>query len=448
MSNRHAVAVIGGATAGAEVASRLAKSGAFVVVFDMNARPYGKIEDGLPRWHSALRKKEYENIKGKLDHPDILYVPSTKIGRDVSFEELTSRWGFTAVVLACGAWRDRPLQIEGADNYVGKGLIYQNPFVIAFNRSHYEKGVTPYEMRDDAIVVGGGLASIDVAKILMLETVVARLATRGVHVDIEELEHTGIPATLAQLGLTFEQLDLKGCTLFYRRRPDDMPLMEAPEGADAARLEKVQKSRRKILEKAMEKFAFKFEPLSVPEKLIVENGQLVGLGFSRVKVEGKKLVPTGETYERRGSYVISSIGSIPEAMPGVKMNGELFPFSDWDLGRIDAFPNVFSAGNVVTGKGNIIASRRHAEHVAEALVERFLGLGSDGHAGEEQMFQGVVKTAELKAEAIGQAVARLPKADAATVEQLRLRAEARKAEVGAVGTLIAWLDKVTPSRFT
>ena len=61
------VAVIGGATAGAEVAGRLAERGAVVVVFEMNPRPYGKIEDGLPRWHVALREKEYENVRNKLE---------------------------------------------------------------------------------------------------------------------------------------------------------------------------------------------------------------------------------------------------------------------------------------------------------------------------------------------------------------------------------------------
>ena len=56
-TNTHAVAVIGGATAGAEVAARLAQEGATAVVFEQNPRPYGKIEDGLPRWHHALRRK-------------------------------------------------------------------------------------------------------------------------------------------------------------------------------------------------------------------------------------------------------------------------------------------------------------------------------------------------------------------------------------------------------
>jgi NADPH-dependent glutamate synthase beta subunit-like oxidoreductase len=48
---QHAVAVVGGATAGAEAAGMLAARGVTVVVFEQNPRPYGKIEDGLPRWH-------------------------------------------------------------------------------------------------------------------------------------------------------------------------------------------------------------------------------------------------------------------------------------------------------------------------------------------------------------------------------------------------------------
>jgi flavin-dependent dehydrogenase len=54
------VAVVGGATAGAEAAGMLAARGITTVVFEQNPRPYGKIEDGLPRWHVKLRKKEYE----------------------------------------------------------------------------------------------------------------------------------------------------------------------------------------------------------------------------------------------------------------------------------------------------------------------------------------------------------------------------------------------------
>ena len=212
-----------------------------VAVIEQNPRPFGKIEDGLPRWHVALRRKEYETIGEKLSRPNVAFVPLTQ-HRDAtsSFRELTHDWGFSAVVLACGAWRDRPLPLEGADRYVGRGLIYQNPFIIWFNHAN-EAGYRGqvFEPRDGAIVVGGGLASIDVVKVLMLETTRAKLRERGIEVPMVELEVKGIPKILAGHGLAFEDLGLAGCTLFYRRRAEDMPLVEIPDGATPERAAKV-----------------------------------------------------------------------------------------------------------------------------------------------------------------------------------------------------------------
>ena len=131
------VAIIGGATAGAEAAGMFADRGALAVVFEQNARPYGKIEDGLPRWHVKLRRKEYELVNEKLDRPGVYFVPLTRIGRDVDFRDLVTDWGFSAVVLAQGAWRDRPLPVEGAERYVGRGLLYQNAFIHWFN--HFDR---------------------------------------------------------------------------------------------------------------------------------------------------------------------------------------------------------------------------------------------------------------------------------------------------------------------
>src|SRR4029453_9442257 len=138
----------------------------------------------------------------------------------------------------------------------------------------------------------------------------------------------------------------------------------------------------KLIEKAMEKYRFTIEPLSAPDGLMVENGKLVGMRFRRTRMDGGKLVTTDETYDRRGRSVISSIGSIPEAIPGIDMKGELFAFTHRDLGRLAAHPNVFSAGNVVPGKGNIVASRKHSTEVAESVIAAFLGVGERGHAGE------------------------------------------------------------------
>jgi ferredoxin--NADP+ reductase len=441
-SARHCVAVIGGATAGAEVASRLADRGIEVTVIEQNSRPYGKIEDGLPRWHEALREKEYRTIDGKLSKPGVHFVPNTKIGRDIGFAELVNDWGFSAVVLANGAWRDRPLPIDGADQYIDRGLVYQNPFVIAFN--HAERGDLPdasYTVHDGAIIVGGGLASIDVAKIHTLELAIKAMTERGIETNILELEVKGIPKILAAHDLTWEDLGIEGATIYYRRRVEDMPLMSAPEGADEARIKKVEAGRRRMLEKATDKYRFKVEPLCAPDSLIVEGDRLAGLVFRRTRIEGGRVKMTDETFEVRGPVVISSIGSIPEPIDGIAMNGELFDFKDWDVGRLEGYPTVFSVGNVVTGKGNIVASRKHATHVSEEAIEAYLGVSESGERSDAARDDAAVESASAVAGAIGDvlALATAPSADQA--QQLRDRVAAQQGEVG-FDDYKSWMEKV------
>ena len=442
----HCVAVIGGAVAGAELAGTLAEHGVEVAVFEQNPRPYGKIEDGLPRWHVALRKKEYETIGRNLARPGVHFVPLTKIGKDVDFRELVEGWGFTGVVLACGAWRDRSLPVEGADDYEGKGLVYQNSFIIWFNHADEKDYRGPhYQPEDGVLVVGGGLASIDVVKALMLETTRAKLRERGIEVGMVQLEVKGIPKILGAHGLRFEDLGLEGCTLFYRRRAEDMPLVEVPEGATPEREAKVRKARERLLGKAMDKYRFQFEPLCMPDGLLVEGGRLVGLRFRRTRMETGRPVPTDDTFERRGAYVISSIGSVPERIPGIPMKGELFDFVDWDLGRLDTYPTVFATGNVATGKGNIVASRKHAKHVGVAMIEAFLALGEDGHAGEEELAEGAAEAARETASRVAAQIVVQPSIRPEALESIRARVSERQRAVGYGGDYARWIEQVTPS---
>lgn len=446
--SRHCVAVIGGATAGAEVASRLADRGISVFVFEQNRRPYGKIEDGLPRWHEALRLKEYRTIDEKLSKPGVTFVPNTKIGRDIGFAELVNDWGFSSVVLANGAWRDRPLPIDGAEQFLGKGLVYQNEFVIAFN--HAERGDLEgtehsphYDVHDGAVIVGGGLASIDVAKIHTLEMTVNKLKERGIETHVEELEIKGIPKILERHGIEWSELGIEGPTVYYRRRVEDMPLMSAPEGADEARLKKVEAGRKRMLEKSTGKYMFKVEPLSAPDELIIEENRLVGIRFRRTKIENGRVIKLDETFDVRGPSIISSIGSIPEAIEGINMNGELFDFQDWEIGRLEGYPTVFSVGNVVTGKGNIVASRKHATQVSEAAIEAYLGISEDPEADRATAADarankdGATSTANAIIEALGEA----GEPSAEDIKALRGKVDARLAEIG-YSSYGAWMAKV------
>jgi hypothetical protein len=156
------------------------------------------------------------------------------------------------------------------------------------------------------------------------------------------------------------------------------------------------------------------------------------------------VVATDETFERRGSQVISSIGSIPVPIEGIPMKGELFDFVDPDLGRLAGFPRVFSTGNVATGKGNIVASRKHAKAVAAAIIEAFLGLPDAGHAGEEALLAPVREAAAEAARALGREVTRQPPLASEALAALRGRAFERQRAVGYDGRFEAWLQRVTP----
>jgi ferredoxin--NADP+ reductase len=446
MSSRHVIGVVGGATAGAEAAALFADRGAVVVVFEQNLRPYGKIEDGLPRWHVKLRQKEYETVNRKLDRPDVHFVPLTKIGRDIDFRTLATEWGFTATVLAVGAWKDRPLPIAGADQYVGRGLIYQNPFIHWFN--HYPEGDyqgPQYNGEDGAIVVGGGLASVDVIKVLQIETVRLALARRGITEEMLRIEHAGIPEVLAAHGLDWESLGLRGATLFYRRRIEDMPLTEIPQDIDDAQRHKSEAARRRILEKAMQKYLFHVRPQHAPAGLLADGDRLVGLRFQRTHAADGTVTPIEGTMEDvRAPLVISSIGSIAAPLPGVPQRGEAYDFADPQLGRIAGYDAVFGVGNAVTGKGNIVASRKHSILVGTHVAERFLGVGEEHHVGEEAALDVITAPVDESVERIAGWVRGRPPLDAPQIKAILRRVRARQNTVGYTGTYQDWVRRVAP----
>ena len=230
------------------------------------------------------------------------------------------------------------------------------------------------------MVIGGGLASIDVIKAVQVEVYETALRARGIETSMLELEHKGIPAVCAAHGLDPGALGVEDCRLYYRRRAVDMPLAAEPENATQAQIDKVQVVRQKILSKVLEKFRVSFFECHLPVAAIAEGGRLAGLRFVRTKVEGKKAAPVpGSETEVRTPLVISSIGSIPEPIPGIEMKGDFYSFKDWTTGQYAVVDGVFGVGNVVTGQGNIAVSQKHATHVAQHLIENYLGIG-DGAA--------------------------------------------------------------------
>ena len=289
---QHFAAIIGGGIAGSVAAEILVDNGIHAVVIEQNKRPYGKIEDGLPRWHVEQRKQEYSRIDARLKKPGVFFLPCTKVGRDLDFQDLCDNWGFSVVILANGAWRDRELGIPGAQEFIGKGLVYQNPFLYWYNHKNEEGYTGPrYQAPDKALVVGGGLASIDVVKILQLENYERVLRARGVLTDVYELEKKGVPAVRGMHGVAPEDLGVKGCLLIYRRRGQDMPLAQPPENATLDQIAKTEAIRQKMLHLAQEKYLFRFQDRRVSTGLLIEDGRLVGLKLAETKVEAERRSP-------------------------------------------------------------------------------------------------------------------------------------------------------------
>ena len=371
---KHYIAVIGGSISGSEAANLLANSGFRVVVFDMNKLPYGKIEDGLPSWHINLRNRQEAEIDKKLSHENIRYVPLVKIGRDISFKDLVENWGFSAIILANGAWMDRTVPIDGIDKFKNKGLIYQNDFIYWFNHKHEPNyNGNRYKLKDNAIIFGGGLASLDVVKIFMIELVKEKLeALYNIDEDLFKLEKYGIDSVLEEHDVTFEELNINGVTLVYRRNAEDMPL-KSPKDDTQKSIQAAREVSKKLLEKYKEKYKFKFKPLSVPIDYIEENNSLKGILLQKVKLYNGRIVPIeNETETLRSDMFVSSIGSIPEQLDGLEYEWSYLKMHKEVDYHVFGYDNVFAVGNAVTGRGNIQESKQHGKQITKKIIDLHL----------------------------------------------------------------------------
>ena len=369
--SKHLVAIVGGAVSGSVAASSLIEKGHTVVVIEQNPRPFGKIEDGLPKWHKKQREQEYAKINERLNHPNIFYVPKTKLGKDITFDDLSNNLNFSAIILAIGASKDRPINLTGIDMLEKNALVYQNDFIYWFN--HQDEVDYNIEIKDGVTIIGGGLASLDVAKACQIELFRNAIPESIKNeIDIEEIETQGIPKICDKYDINYDQLNINGATIIYRRTSKQMPLADIPDNASEEVISKMQNVRMKILQKAMDKFLFNFQELVSPKELIINGNKLEGIVLNKTKLIDGKVQVLDENISINTNQIISSIGSIPEPIEGIQMDGEIYKVENEENGIYDKKKGIFLAGNAVTGKGNIRESMKHAEKVADYVMNSYL----------------------------------------------------------------------------
>ncbi len=236
--------------------------------------------------------------------------------------------------------------------------------------------------------------------------------------------------------LSWNDLNLKAAALYYRRRLQDMPLAAMPKDADEATREKIEKIRVKIIENAQKKFLFEVHPLHAPDALIVENGSVKGITFERTEIRNKQLVKTGEKVKINTEMLVSSIGSIPEPLPEMPMQGELYRLKDKVSSHLEGFENVFVVGNAVTGQGNIRASMQHGRAIGKMLSEHLTLTGPD--------YEELVNLANEKIDAymieLKAFLSSLPHPDAETCREIRKKIKALQEEKAYQGDYISWVN--------
>ena len=288
--------------------------------------------------------------------------------------------------------------------------------------------------------MGGGLASIDVVKALQLENYERALKARGIQTSMHELEK-GIPEVCKAHGIKPEELGVKGCLLVYRRREQDMPLAQPPDNATSEQIAKTEQIRQKILRLARAKYLFRFQDRRLTTGIVVENGRLAGLKLVETKIEGRKAEPIpGSEHELRAPLVISSIGSVPEKLPGINMKGEYYTFAGEDVPRYTAMERVFGVGNVVTGQGNIRVSLVHSQKVTKRVVDCMKSDDENAGAGAGSVEQQVASATDAN----GKQMEVIPQLSGDQMAEVERQVHALQQKVGFTSDYDSWIAKVTP----
>jgi hypothetical protein len=164
-----------------------------------------------------------------------------------------------------------------------------------------------------------------------------------------------------------------------------MPLSNMVPNPTPEQVEKAHQVRQKILRNARQKYLFHFQECSKPVDILVEEGRLAGLVFQKTNIVENRVEPiAGSEFKVRSPLIISSIGSVPEPIPGIPTRGELFKIPDPDTGKLEGYDNVFGLGNAVTGKGNIRESELHARKIADHIIDQVFHCRAE-HIEENRM---------------------------------------------------------------
>ncbi len=309
------VAVIGAGPAGLTAAHDLRLRGHAVTILEAAAVAGGLLALGIPayRLDRVVLRREIELILSL----GVELRAGCRVGRDPAWSDLIQE--FDAVVVAAGAWRSTRLAVPGED---AQGVYEALAYLAAANQG------AALDTGAQVVVVGGGDAAVDAAR------VARRLGPRSV-------------------------------TLAYRRTRQEMP----------AHVEEVE---------AAEDEGVRLRTQVAPVAVVTDEAgrvraiRLVGTEPGPPDASGRRRpVPVeGTEFELPCDTIITAVGQ----GPSLDWLPDAVERTQWGTLRVEAdtgattLPNVFAAGDAVTGSKTVIHAIAGAQRAAYG-VDAYLSQG-------------------------------------------------------------------------
>ncbi|MDP1864296.1 MAG: NAD(P)-binding protein [Thiobacillus sp.] len=146
------VAIIGAGPAGLAAAYQLRLRGHGVTIFDEHEELGGMMRYGIPGFRTPREMLDSEI--GRIIEMGVETRLKTRVGSDVSYEEIDKE--YDAVFMAMGAQAGRPLPVPGAE---APNVVTAVAFLRAFNEGRLQ------HVGNRVVVIGGGDTSIDVVTV-------------------------------------------------------------------------------------------------------------------------------------------------------------------------------------------------------------------------------------------------------------------------------------------
>lgn len=184
----HRVAIIGGGPAGLSAAYYLTRKGHRVTIFEFMPALGGMLRYGIPEYR--LPKKILDAEIQSIIDLGVEVRTGQKWGTDFSLQSLREE-GFEAVFIGIGAWKSRPLGIEGEDR---PGVFSGIDFL------RRVAGGEKIDVGSRVAIIGGGNTAVDAARTSLRlgareVTVIyrrSRMEMPASHREIREAEEEGV----------------------------------------------------------------------------------------------------------------------------------------------------------------------------------------------------------------------------------------------------------------